>query len=31
LNSNECFHTGKAPDSNAYTAANLIGDSMTNP
>ena len=31
LNSNECFHTGKAPDGGAYTAANLIGDSMTNP
>ena len=31
LNSNECFHTGQAPDGGAYTAATLIGDSMTNP
>jgi len=30
LNSNECFHTGMTPGS-AYTAATLIGDSMTNP
>ena len=33
LNSNECFHTGITPDGGApgYTAATLIGDSMTNP
>ena len=30
FNSNTCFHTGQAPKST-YSAATLIGDSMTNP
>merc|ERR1719327_317206 len=30
FNSNTCFHTGAAPGT-AFTSANLIGDSMTNP
>ena len=30
FNSNTCFHTGQTPGST-YSAATLIGDSMTNP
>merc|ERR1719443_2696878 len=30
FNSNTCFHTGQAP-GQTYSAATLIGDSMTNP
>jgi len=30
FNSNTCFHTGANPEA-AYSAATLIGDSMTNP